>query len=380
VLVDEPLADHFRGFAAVAERDGGSVYPAICRSVAEDDEVLSLLDHAPRAQRRPLILLASVHDLLLAGADHPLAAHYDTVASIRGVPFHSPGSDVAVDFADFCRIHRGELEYLISSRTTQTNEVGRCTSLLPALCHVAAGYPASTPLSLLDLGTSAGLNLLFDDYGYAYHQEGGGRTIAAGPSGAAVALECRARGDLGNLPPLRVPTLAGRVGLDLSPVDARSEVAARWLLACQWPENPARFARLRGALANLRASDHPPRLERGDMVDDVARVAATVEGDGPLVVFHSWVAAYLDEERQRSLVAAVAALDRPGRPVHHLYCETALETPGLPTPPSPMTREGPDLSTALVHIAAGGAEPVRLADTHPHGYWIRWWPQKGLGR
>jgi hypothetical protein len=375
VLVDEPLADHFRGFAAVAERDGGTIYPAICRSVAEDEEVLSLLDHAPRAQRRPLILLASVHDLLLAGADHPLAAHYDTVASVRGIPFHPPRSDVAADFADFCRLHRGELEELISTRTTQTNEVGRCTSLLPALCHVAAGYPASTPLSLLDLGTSAGLNLLFDDYGYTYRQEGGGRTIAAGPSEAAVALECRARGDLGDLPPLRVPTLAGRVGLDLSPIDARSEVAARWLLACQWPENPARFGRLRGALANLRASDHPPRLERGDMVDDLARVAATVEGDGPLVVFHSWVAAYLDEERQRALVDAVATLDRPGRPVHHLYCETSLETPGLPTPPSPITREGPDLSTALVHIASGGAEPVRLADTHPHGYWIRWWHQ-----
>ena len=127
MLVDEPLADHFRGFAAVAERDGGTVYPAICRSVADDDEVLSLLDYAPLPQRRPLILLASVHDLLLAGADHPLAAHYDTVASVRGIPFHPPASDVAADFADFCRLHRRELERLIATRTTQTNEVGRCT-------------------------------------------------------------------------------------------------------------------------------------------------------------------------------------------------------------------------------------------------------------
>ncbi len=374
MLVDEPLADHFRGFAAVAERDGGTVYPAICRSVADDDEVLSLLDYAPLPQRRPLILLASVHELLLAGADHPLAAHYDTVASVRGIPFHPPASDVAADFADFCRLHRRELERLLATRTTQTNEVGRCTSLLPALCHVAAGYPASTPLSLLDLGTSAGLNLLFDDYGYTYRQEGGDRTVTAGRPGAAVTLECRARGDLGDLPELRAPTIAARVGLDLSPIDPRSEDEARWLLACQWPENPARFGRLRGALANVRASDHPPRLERGDMVDDVRRIAAAIDGDGPLVVFHSWVAAYLDEERQRALVDAVAALDGPGRPVHHLYCETPFETPGLPTPPSPITRKGPDLSTALVHIAPGGAEPVRLADTHPHGYWIRWWP------
>ena len=60
--------------------------------------------------------------------------------------------------------------------------------------------------------------------------------------------------------------------------------------------------------------------------------------------------------------------------MHHLYCESPFETPGLPTPPPPVPREGPDLATALVHIGPGGAPAVRLADTHPHGYWIRWWP------
>ena len=61
--------------------------------------------------------------------------------------------------------------------------------------------------------------------------------------------------------------------------------------------------------------------------------------------------------------------------MHHLYCESPFETPGLPTPPSPVLREGPDLATVLVHIGPAEA-PVRLADTHPHGYWIRWWPQR----
>ena len=67
-------------------------------------------------------------------------------------------------------------------------------------------------------------------------------------------------------------------------------------------------------------------------------------GDGPLVVFHSWVAAYLGEEEQRSLTEQVAVLGRR-RPVHHLYCESPFETPGLPTPPSPVRRQGPDLAT-----------------------------------
>ena len=81
MLVEQPLSDHFRGFAAVVERDGGTTYAAICRGVADDDDVLSLLDGAPLPQRRPLLLLAAVHYLLLAGAEHPLAAFYDTVAA-----------------------------------------------------------------------------------------------------------------------------------------------------------------------------------------------------------------------------------------------------------------------------------------------------------
>ncbi|HXZ61122.1 MAG TPA: DUF2332 domain-containing protein [Acidimicrobiales bacterium] len=373
MVVDLSLSDHFRAFAATVERDGGTTYASICRGVSEDPQVLALLEQAPVAQRRPILLLAAVHDLLLAGADHPLAAWYDTVAAVRSTEPARPHGDVAAAFADFCRVNGAELAELVTTRSTQTNEVGRCTSLLPALCTVAELGSPREPLSLLDLGCSAGLNLLFDDYGYTYRGRDGAVVATAGHPGAVVALECTVRGDPPWLPELHLPAVAERVGLDLSPLDPLEDDAARWLLACQWPDNPARFGRLRAALARARAAPRPPRLERGDMVDDLPRVAASIGGTHPLVVFHSWVAAYLDEPRQYALVAAVEELGR-SRPVHHVYCEAPFETPGLPTPPPPVRGDGPDLTTALVHIGPGGAAPVRLADTHPHGYWIRWWP------
>ena len=185
-MLDElTLPDHFRAFAAVVERDGGTVYPAICRGVADDPEVLSLLDIAPFPQRRPLLLLAAVHYLLLLGAEHELAAYYDTVANLRGLAYEPPGGDITPVFTDFCRERRPELEALIGTRRTQTNEVGRCTALLPGLCHVASLHGWDEPLSLLDLGTSAGLNLLFDDYAYAYRAEDGGATVRAGDPSSA---------------------------------------------------------------------------------------------------------------------------------------------------------------------------------------------------
>jgi hypothetical protein len=372
---DQPLGDHFRAFAKTTERDGGITYSAISEAVADDDHVLALLAGAPLMQRRPLLLLAAVHFLLLSGAEHPLADYYDTVRLVRGRPdAPPPEGDVVVAFTDFCRVHGSDIRELTATRSTQTNEVGRCSALLPGLCHIAALYDWQVPLSLLDLGTSAGLNLLFDDYAYTYRASAGGAIREAGVASSAVTIECTARDDLSHLPDLRPPVMTERVGLDVAPVNPFSDDQARWLLACLWPDNLPRFERLRAAIANVRAAPLPPRLERGDVLTDLSRVVATMPGDGPLVVFHSWVAAYLDEEEQRSLARQVTVLGQ-ARPVHHLYCESPFETPGLPTPPSPVRREGPDLATALVHVPPAGDGAVRLADTHPHGYWIRWWPQ-----
>jgi hypothetical protein len=338
------------------------------------------------AQRRPNLLLAAVHFLLLGGAVHPLADHYDTVRSLslsgaaagagEGAPAAAaaagPDRNLVGDFKDFCLTHRAELLALIAERSTQTNEVGRCTALLPALGAIAAGYPDGQALWLLDLGTSAGLNLLFDSYAYTYRQRSDGATLDAGHSGAPVRLDCVVRGELRDLPRLDLPPIAGRSGIDAHPIDPTSEDGAHWLLACLWPDNLPRFARLRGALATARTAADRPTVTQGDIIDALPRVAEGIPTDSPLVVFHSWVAAYLSRERQGQLVETVRSLART-RPLHYLYAESPIETPGLPTPPSPSPDATSQLTTALVHLPADGSAPVRLADMHHHGKWLRWW-------
>jgi hypothetical protein len=373
---ERPLPDQFRHFADSTERDGATTYTAICRGVADNAEVLSLLGAAPLAQRRPNILLAAVHFLLLGGVEHDLAAHYDTVRS--GLTSAAPQQRVADDFIAFCAEHRDEVVHLVSTRSTQTNEIGRCSALYPAFSSVGALYPGQ-PLALLDLGASAGLNLLLDHYAYSYVPRDDGTAVRVGDANSPVTLDCVVRGDPLALPLNAPPSIAVRVGLDLSPLDPTSADDARWLLACLWPDNLARFTRLQAALSMAGTVADPPTMHRGDIVVDLASVTSTIDNTLPVIIFHSWVAAYLTAERQRELVQAVRAV-AAARPVHYIYAEQTAETPGLPTPPAPDSSPLSDLRTAVVHIdldlgSGGGQElaPVRLADMHPHGRWLKWW-------
>jgi hypothetical protein len=83
---------------------------------------------------------------------------------------------------------------------------------------------------------------------------------------------------------------------------------------------------------------------------------------------NSWVLCYLSEQRQRDYVNE---LDRFGA-AHDLswvVIESPAQTPGLPIP-----GEADDHATALSLVRwRGGTRSVqRLANCHPHGYWMHW--------
>ena len=376
VLVEEPLADHFRGFAATVERDGGTTYA----------------DHLPcRRRRRATSCRSSTARRSPSDAPcccwlpctscssrapstpwPPSTTRWASCAAARTGP--PPRDDVAAAFADFCDVHRAELERLIATRSTQTNEVGRCSSLLPGLCHVAAAVRlagAAVPARPRDFGRAqpALRRLRLHLPGRRGRRRPHGRARRARPSPSSAPCG----DDLTRLPELRLPAMAERVGLDLAPVNPFSDDEARWLLACLWPDNLARFERLRAALANVRAAAHPPRLERGDMLTDLPAWSPPCRATG-----HWWCSTpgWPPTSARRS-----NAPWPTGRRARHgtARCTTSTaralrDTWAAHPPVTGVAREGPDLATVLVHVGPGRGPAVRLADTHPHGYWIRWWP------
>lgn len=349
VAIDE-LAQRFRDFAGVSTATRAPLYSRLSAQAADDPALLALLHHAPETQQLPVLFFAAVHHLLLRGLGPELAAFYPnlTAEPATGDPFPV--------FRSVVLEHADDLAASIATRHTQTNEIGRCNQFLLAFGVLADEVG---PLAHVDVGTSAGLNLLLPRYAYDFEPGG----CVGGPS--PVQLQCSLRGDAPV--PAAMPAVARSVGVDVMPIDVTDDDAVRWLEACVWPDQADRFARLVAAVGMAREA--PPDVRRGDAVASLAGLVDEVGTAGHPVVTNSWVLNYLPHEAR---LAYVAELDRigAGRDLSWVIAEAPDQTPGLPV----ATTDPPENITvlSLVRWRAGVRTSTRLGTTHPHGYWVKW--------
>ena len=342
-MVWERFAEHeCRGYSPL--------YEQISRAVAVDSEVLALLDGRPAAARQPNLLLAAVHYLLLSGVTHPLADIYAGVSSADPVPL----------FHEFCLEHRDAIEALLASRRTQTNECGRSAAILPALAWTADRL--GEPLALLDVGASAGLNLLCDEFHIDYGDAG-----ATGPAHSPVRVDCRI---VAGRPPIRqnAPGIVARRGIDRAPIDIHDSDETRWLLACVWPDT-GRLERTSAAIQLAR--ERTPTVLRGDAVADLAATINSFPEQATACVMTTWTFAYLDADQRR---AFVVELERVGRRRPLVWI--SAEGPGVidlfdATDPPAHDLTMPSVLGAVV-IDQTGATAITLGWVHPHGRWIDW--------
>jgi hypothetical protein len=306
-------AAEYAEFAAREAHGESPTYESLSLAVSRDAELLALLDELPPGKQQPNLLFGVVR--FLGGPVKNLAAFHDYTLA------HWPA--IAVE---------------MRARATQTNEAGRCAVLMPVL----AGLPQ--PLALLEVGTSAGLCLYPDRYSYRYgdHVVGSGEPL----------IECVMSGVT---PPVAVPDIVWRAGLDLNPLDVTDQADVAWLDALIWPEHRTRRARLRAAVA-VAAAD-PPLLVRGDLLDDLPALASQAPANATLVVFHTSVLFYVSAPRRMAFVDVVRRL-----PGHWLANESPGTLPFDALPPEP--------SEALHNVLALDGTP--LAWTRPHGQALVW--------
>ena len=212
------------------------------------------------------------------------------------------------DFSAALATHVDALRRRVREQAVQTNEVQRCVALLPALLAVAS--ESGVPLELLELGPSAGLNLLVDRYRYRYANGAWGSEDAA--------LELVASERDGKVPAslLRRPLeIRRRRGIDLAPVDATTREGYLLLRSFLWPGLDDRVRRLDAAVATLRAGVDRPELIAGDYVELLPGLLARRPEDATTVVFQTASTGYLPADAAARLRAGLDAAGRDGRPL-----------------------------------------------------------------
>jgi hypothetical protein len=270
-MTQDKVTRWFRSFAERECKGYSDRYYRLANTAADDDRIMAFVSERPDPQ--PNLFLAAIQ--FLTGPD--------------AMP-----TDAAT-LSKFVDEHRSELIAVMESHHTQTNEVGRCAVLLPAM--------PSGPLALIEVGTSGGLCLLIDrcffDYG----------AFRIGDPDSPVTLRCSLSGN--SLPELRVPDIWWRHGLDIAPVDLHDDDQVRWLRACIWPDHVERRQRFDAAVQLWRGD--PPALSHGDLVDDLPVVVAAAPADARLVVFHSAVFPYVTAEKREQFVETLRAMsfERP---------------------------------------------------------------------
>ncbi len=352
------LSRMFLAFADREFRGSSPVYDRLARACAERPQLGAPLLAAPPGQRRALLLFAAVQYLLRRNPDESLAGWYPTLGGRR-----SPDPALVDAFAGFCARHCDDIGALCAGRTTQTNEARRAAVLRPALGRVARAFPGQ-PVHLIDIGTSAGLLLFPDRYGYDY----AGRRHGLATAPAALQMRCELRGGV----PEGLddqPVIADRTGLDLAPVTADDRDATDWLRACVWPEHTERLVRLEAALAVVAAE--PPRMIAGDVRDTLPTALART--DGLPLVQTSNTLTYLPGDAWRELIGELDAVGRRRDLAvvvnEATSCGAALFAP-VPASPGAMT-------APTVVIWRGGTATVEVLGTAgPHGDWLDWAPTR----
>jgi hypothetical protein len=339
-----PIPTAFRWFADKVFGGRSALYAHLARAIADDPTLWDLVALIPPGQPAPNMLFGAVHDRLLAGVTHPLAVFYPSVGGDQLV-----SNETYPAFVAFCEQEAEAIRPILATRTLQTNEVGRSALWLPAMCQVAAA--ADEPLFLVECGPSAGLNLYWDRYGYRY----GDGPVLGDPS-SPVQLRCELKGEA--QPAFRnpFPAVAGRVGVDLHPIDVRDGDQVRWVRALLWPEQSERAALLAAAVSVVQAD--PPVMLAGDGVVRLPEAVALAPAGTTVVVMHSFMANQLTEDQRQTFDAGFLAMGRQ-RPIHRL----AIEWPGGDFPTMSWTQ-----------YDRGETSHVTLATADQHGQWLAWQP------
>lgn len=292
---------------------------------------------AALADAVPLRSAGALHGLHLSGRAPELAPLYTG----------EQANDRAL-LGDAIRAHEAFLMPWLDG-PPQTNEAGRSSNFIAGMLWLAdQGLPPR--FECLEIGSSAGINLMIDRYRYDL----GGVTVGPDDPVMAFAPEWR-----GPPPPDRPIAFTSLKGCDVAPLDLADPAQALRLRSYVWPEHAVRFDRIEAAIAATQAK--APDLMKMSAADFVEQQLAVPQAEGTTrVLMHSIVWQYVPQDQQQRIARAMEAYGAKAGPDRALAW-IALEADRT------LLRH-----SLVVRFWPGGDAPRLLAAAHAHGAWIEW--------
>ncbi len=340
------IQEHFRGQVRACEELGSPFTALLCRLIADRLEPdgpfarrIATWPGDARADGLSLRAVGGLHAVARSGRCAALSAIY---------PPHKADADAVWSGVSAAIAQEDAFLSAYLDGPPQTNEVARSNVVLGGCLHIAA--VTGLPLELLEIGSSAGLNLGFDRYRYEF---GAGQW---GPDDRPVRIATRWEGAG---PDLATPlAVVARAGCDLRPIDPAAPADRERLLSYIWPDQSERLARAEAALA--LAAKSGTRVERADAGDWLAnRLAAPASPHRARVVFHTIVWPYLPDPTKTKLKTAIREAG-------------ARATADAPLAWLAMEPDEVDGSAAIHVTIWPTGKTLMMGRTDFHGRWTRW--------
>lgn len=294
-------------------------------------------DIGPAGASLPLRIAGGLHALVLTGRSSELKAIYP--------PASVSDAELQIQIKDALARHEVFLLEWVQS-PPQTNEVRRSAALIPAAAVVH--QHTDLPVWLSELGASGGLNLMWDHFALELPN------ARMGPKTPTLMLTPDWEGPL---PPLELPKVAYRAGVDLNPLDLSQSQDLLRLTAYLWPDQPERLQLTKAAAALMKAP-----VTKADAIDWLEkRLIAAPTGHVHLIQ-HTVAWQYFPVEAQsrgRALIEQAGASATPTRPLAWLALESDGDTKGA-------------LGAALTLRFWPGDLTLNLGRADFHGRWVKW--------
>lgn len=317
-------------------------YSALVAHFENDDLALALLAGVRVEQRNPMLILAALQFAGLKG--HPvLGPLYEKVRHDQLEDPHDAADRVVRVMHETPDVVSSELW-----RSTQTNEPGR-SAVLQAVVSDLAGDASS--INVVEVGTSAGINLCFDQF-----------PVRSRDDGNPLTLVCDDLNPVDRSRPL--PQVRQRVGIDPHPLDLSNDDDRLWLKACLWPEQRRRHERFDAVIA-ARNTWPSATVLKGTAEDRLGDALSQCDDGALTIVFNTWVAFYLSGDERMDYFSDLARRCHDGNVAWISIESSLIRIPGI------------DVDEAAHHRAASqivvtrpGSLSQRWGWCHAHGRWL----------